>query len=134
MCLTPKRHTHYEHEQSQSALENIGQFGSEGDRSERSSKDTLHSQEIGDDIGLEMKVAGVSNFFKLIASSQPTTALGARPKQAATPMDTSTLAAGLRQPLQPAEIPPVTSVNVCHDTVSRLVLRYRYLLNNSVVY
>ena len=60
--------TTYDVEQSQSALENIGQFGSE-----RSSKDTL---EIGDDIEPEMRVAEVSKFFKLIASSQPTTALG----------------------------------------------------------
>ena len=65
-----------------------------------------------------MKVAGVSKFFKLITSSQPTTALGARPKQAATPMDTSTLAARLRQPLQPAEIPPVTSANISSSAFS----------------
>ena len=54
--------TTYDHEQSQSALQSIGQFDSEGNRSERSSKDTLHSQEIGDDIGPEMKVAGSPNF------------------------------------------------------------------------
>jgi len=110
--------TTYDHKQSQSALGSIGQFDSEGNRSDRSSKDTLHSQEIGDDIGPEMKVAGVSKFFKLLASSQPTIALGARPKQAATSMDSSTLAAGLRQPLQPAEIPPVTSANISSSAFS----------------
>jgi len=46
--------TTYGHEQSQSALGSIGQFDSE-----RSSKDTLHSQEIGDDFGPEMKASGV---------------------------------------------------------------------------
>ena len=39
-----------------------------------------------------MKVSGVSKFFRSLAASQPTTALGARPKQAATSMDSSTLA------------------------------------------
>ena len=73
-CPYSSTQTTYDHEQSQSALESIGQFGSEGNRSERSSKDTLYSQEIGDNIGPEMKVAGVSKFFKLIASFQPTTA------------------------------------------------------------
>jgi len=102
--------TTYDVEQSQSALENIGQFGSE-----RSSKDTL---EIGDDIEPEIKVPGVSEFFKLLASSQPTTALGARPKQAAAPRDTSALAAGLRQPLQPVEIHSVTSANVSSSAFS----------------
>jgi len=108
----------YDVEQSQSALENIGQFGSERSSkfgSERSSKDTF---EIGDDIEPEVKVAEVSKFFKLIESSQPTTALGARPKQAAAPRDSSTSAAGLRQPLQPAEIPPVASASISTSAFS----------------
>ena len=71
-------HTTYGHEQSQSALSSMRQPDSE-----RSSKDTLHSQEIGDDFGPEMKASGVSKFFQSLAFSKPTTALGARPKQAA---------------------------------------------------
>jgi len=109
-CLYSSTQTTYDVEQSQSALANIGQFGSE-----RAAKDTF---EIGDDIEPEIKVPGVSDFLKLLASLQSTIALGARPKQAVAPRDTSALAAGLRQPLQPAEIHPVTSVNVSSSAFS----------------
>jgi len=80
-----------------------------------------------------MKVTEVSKFFKSLASSQSPTALGARPKQAAAPRDTSALAAGLRQPLQPAETPLVTAAaaNISSSASSWPVSTYQPALPKS---